>query len=84
MKEVVGNIVRIKLNGIDDLRNFVHAVSQFEADVNIIKGTHTFDAKSIMGVIDIAPDSAQTYVEILTTDEEQIDKFNEAMEAYRV
>ena len=78
------NRVKIKLNGINELRNFVNAVSTFEEDVNIIKGTHAFDAKSIMGVIDIAPDSENTYVEIVSDNQEVIEKFNAVMEAYRV
>ena len=78
------NRVRIKLNGINELKEFVHAISRFESDVNIIKGTHVFDAKSIMGVIDIAPDNVSTYVEILTHDQDEIQKFNDAMEVYMV
>lgn len=76
------NRVRIKLNGINELNKFVRAVSQFESDVNIIKGTHVFDAKSIMGVIDIAPNESATYVEILSDDQDEIEKFNAAMEEY--
>lgn len=80
----MSNRIRIRLNGIDELRKFVHAVSAFEADVNIIKGRNVFDAKSLLGVIDIAPDAATTYVEILTDNQEQIEKFNVAMEVYRI
>lgn len=80
----MSNRIRIKLNGIVELRNFVSAVSSFAEDVNIIKGRNVFDAKSIMGVIDLAPDSENTYVEILTNDQDVIQKFNAAMEVYRV
>jgi phosphotransferase system HPr-like phosphotransfer protein len=79
----MSNRIRIQLNGIDELRKFVHAVSTFEADVNIIKGRNVFDAKSLLGVIDIAPDAATTYVEILTDNQEQIEKFNVAMETFK-
>ena len=78
------NRMRIKLNGINELKEFVHAVSQFESDVNIIKGTHVFDAKSIMGVIDIAPDSSDTFVEIVSDETLTIEKFSQAMEEFRV
>lgn len=80
----MSNRIRIKLNGIVELRNFVSAVSSFAEDVNIIKGRNVFDAKSIMGVIDLAPDSENTYVEILTNDQDEIEKFNAAMEEFRV
>lgn len=80
----MSNRIRIKLNGIVELRNFVSVVSSFAEDVNIIKGRNVFDAKSIMGVIDLAPDSENTYVEILTNDQDEIEKFNAAMEEFRV
>lgn len=79
----MSNRIRIQLNGIDTLRKFVHTVSAFESDVNIIKGRNVFDAKSIMGVIDIAPDESATYVEILSNDQNEIERFNAAMEEYR-
>ena len=79
----MSNRIRIQLNGIDALRKFVHTVSAFESDVNIIKGRNVFDAKSIMGVIDIAPNESATYVEILSDDQVEIEKFNAAMEEYK-
>lgn len=76
--------IQIKLNGIEQLRNFVSVVSTFESDVNILKGRNIFDAKSIMGVIDIAPDSTETYVEIVSDNVPEIERFNHEMGAFRV
>ena len=80
----MSNRIRIDIRNIDVLRNFVHKVSQFDSDVNIIKGSNVFDAKSLFGVIDIAPDLTNTYVEILTNDQDEIEKFNVMMEEFRV
>jgi len=80
----MSNRIRIDIRNIDVLRNFVHKVTQFDSDVNIIKGSNVFDAKSLFGVIDIAPDLTNTYVEVLTNDQDEIEKFNAAMEEFRV
>lgn len=79
----MSNRLRIDLRDINVLRNFVHRVSQFESDVNIIKGRNVFDAKSLLGVIDIAPDVAATFVEIISNDQDEIEKFTVAMEEFR-
>ena len=51
----MSNRIRIKLNGIDELRKFVNAVSSFEEDVNeaidLFKGCST-DLKFNMGGYD--------------------------------
>ena len=81
----MSNRIRINLNDFNVLRHFVHVVSQqFESDVNIIKGSKAFDAKSLLGVIDIAPDDVNTYVEILTKNQDEIARFNAAMEEFRI
>lgn len=80
----MANRIRINLNDINVLRHFVHVVQQFESDVNIIKGSNEFDAKSLLGVIDIAPDDKNTYAEILTNDQDEIMKFHAAMEEFKI
>ena len=75
---------RIELNDFSTLKKFVHEVAKFESDVNIIKGRLVFDAKSLLGVIDIAPDSSETFVEIISDDQDEIVKFNQVMEEFRV
>ena len=75
--------IRVDLRDINVLRNFVNKVTQFESDINIIKGSNVFDAKSLFGVIDIAPDGVATYVEIVSDDEDEIDKFFSEMEEFR-
>ena len=37
-----------------------------------------------MGVIDLAPDSENTYVEIITKDQNIINRFNDAMEDFKI
>lgn len=79
----MNNRVKVNLNDLNVLRSFVHTVTQFESDVNIIKGSHTFDAKSLLAVIDIAPDLRNTFAEIVTDDEEEIKNFMFAMEDFK-
>lgn len=79
----MNNRIQINLRDINTLKNFVHTVTTFESDVNIIKGSNVFDAKSLFGVIDIAPDGSTTFVEIVSDDQDEIDKFKDAMEVFR-
>lgn len=71
--------LKICFKTYEDIKKFIHVVTAFASDVNIIKGSHVFDAKSIMGVIEISPDDSNTYVEILSNDSEEIQRFNNAM-----
>lgn len=74
--------VSVKINDLGILKKFAFVVSQFESDINIIKGRIKYDAKSIMGVLAIDTSSG-VMVEILSDDEEEIKRFVEAMEEFK-
>ncbi|MBR2634475.1 MAG: HPr family phosphocarrier protein [Clostridia bacterium] len=43
----------IKLSTIEDVRNFVNAVTSCEYDVDLASGRYVVDAKSIMGIFSL-------------------------------
>lgn len=45
--------VTIKLNTIDDVKQFVNTVSKCDYDVDLISGRYAVDAKSIMGIFSL-------------------------------
>ena len=45
--------VTIKLATIEDVRNFVNAVTACEYDVDLASGRYIVDAKSIMGIFSL-------------------------------
>ena len=43
----------ILLSSINDVKNFVNAVSKYEYDVDLSSGRYVVDAKSIMGIFSL-------------------------------
>jgi phosphotransferase system HPr-like phosphotransfer protein len=43
----------VKLSTIEDVKNFVSAVTLCEYDVDLISGRYAVDAKSIMGILSL-------------------------------
>ncbi len=46
-------IFKIKLDSVDDVRNFVSAVTLLDGDFDIVSGRYMVDAKSIMGILSL-------------------------------
>lgn len=46
-------ICHITLNTINDVKEFVSAVSKCEFDVDLVSGRYAIDAKSIMGIFSL-------------------------------
>ena len=44
---------RVQLSAINDVKEFVSAVSMFDFDVDLISGRYKVDAKSIMGIFSL-------------------------------
>lgn len=55
--------VKIKLNTILDIKEFLNVVSKVPYDVDLVKGRYVVDAKSVIGVytIDLS-DAAELYI----------------------
>lgn len=45
--------VKVNINTINDVKNFVSIVSRCDYDVDIISGRYAIDAKSIMGIFSL-------------------------------
>ncbi len=45
--------MKIKLDSIDAVKNFVNKVNLYSGDVDIVSGRYTIDAKSIMGIFSL-------------------------------
>lgn len=45
--------VKISLNSIDKVKNFVNDISGFNAEFDLVSGRYVIDAKSIMGIFSL-------------------------------
>ena len=71
----------IKLNMIEDLKNFVHEMTyHIKSDVYATYERQVINAKSLLGMISICV--TPMVVEIFSDDEEEIKLFNEICERY--
>ena len=73
--------VQIRLNTMDEIKRFANKVNQVESNVDIIKGSVIYDAKSIMAVFAMGSLDG-VYVEIQSKDEREIEWFNELMKEF--
>lgn len=73
--------IKVNLNEFNKLKLFAREVVKFESDVNIIRGHLVYDAKSLLAVIAIDPNE-DTYVEIISNDETEINNFRECMKEF--
>ncbi len=73
-------VLDIKLNTIEDVRNFVNAVTACEYDVDLASGRYIVDAKSIMGIFSL--DLMQPIR--MTVHSDSCDKFLASVESFIV
>ena len=45
--------INIMLSTINDVKEFVNAVSKYDFDVDLVSGRYAIDAKSIMGIFSL-------------------------------
>ncbi len=72
--------VTIKLETINDVKNFVSAVTKFECDFDIAADRYVVDAKSIMGIFSLDLSKPLT-LQINTDDEKEIGDVLKAISA---
>lgn len=75
--------VTIKLETINDVKNFVSAVTTFECDFDIVADRYVVDAKSIMGIFSLDL-SKLLDLHINTDDEKEISAVLKAISAVLV
>lgn len=75
--------MKIRLNSIDKVKNFVNQMSTLDADIDLISGRYVIDAKSIMGVfsLDLTHDIE---IKIDTESKEELEKFKNIIKTYTV
>ena len=75
--------IKIKISTVSDINNFLIATQSFESDIDLVCGRYIIDAKSTLGIhsLDL---SKPIHVAIISDDEEEIKKFNEVMEVFKV
>lgn len=59
--------VKIRLSTINDVKEFVNAVTLCDFDVDLVSGKYVIDAKSIMGILSL--DLTQPVNMVVHTDE---------------
>lgn len=74
-------IITIKLNGIDEIKNFINIVSNFACAIDIISGRYIVNAKSIMGVFSLDTTKGMI-VRIDSEDEDEIQKVTDALRPF--
>lgn len=75
--------VLIKIDNWERLKKFAAIVTMFESDINIYHGSGYYDAKSILAIIALSMDKAR-YVEIVSNNEDEVNKFKEQMNEFAV
>lgn len=72
--------LNIKLNSINDVKDFVNLVSKYSYDVDLTSGRYVVDAKSIMGIFSLDL-SKEIKVDIHSAD---CDDFITALQKFKV
>lgn len=72
------NQFKVRIGSINDAALFVKKCSEFNENIDYIKGRYVIDAKSLMGVLSVDLSDFGT-IEIHTDDNEIINKFKEEM-----
>lgn len=75
--------LQIRLNTFEEIKRFAGKVIKLYSDVDIIKGSVVYDAKSIMAILNMGTLDG-VYVEIHSVNEEEITQFNELMTEFLV
>lgn len=74
--------IKVLINTIDKVKEFVKTVSQFEGDMDLISGRYIVDAKSILGLFSL--DLAQPIEMIIEAPASEMDEILEAVKPYEV
>ena len=71
--------VKISLNSIDKVKNFVNTVSGFDTDFDLVSGRYVIDAKSIMGIFSL---DLSKPIDLNIHAENNIDEILSVLDAY--
>jgi len=74
--------VKISLNSIDKVKNFVNAISKYDFDFDLVSGRYVIDAKSIMGIFSL--DLSKPIDLNIHTEGSELDEVLEALKPYMI
>ena len=74
--------VKISLNSIEKVKNFVNAISNFDFDFDLVSGRYVIDAKSIMGIFSL--DLSKPIALNIYADDKNIDEILNELAPYLV
>ena len=75
--------ITIKLITQSEVARYIHNISSIHSDVNAIKGSLVFDAKSVVAVLNLS--HAEYFdLEIISDDPKEISHFNYLMKEFTV
>lgn len=77
------NKIRIKLDSIEECKEFVSICNSFKSDINIYYKTFIIDAKSLVGVLNISLGEI-IELQMISFDENEIVSFMNTVKKYRV
>ena len=75
-------VITVTLNDFSKIKKFSSEVVKFESDIDLIKGRYVIDAKSTIGIFTLDL-SAPVDVVIHSDNEDEINRFNKVMEAFK-
>ncbi len=74
--------VKISLNSIDKVKNFVNAISKYDFDFDLVSGRYVIDAKSIMGIFSL--DLSKPIDLNIHTEGSELDEVLEVLKPYMI
>ena len=74
--------VKISLNSIDKVKNFVNAISKYDFDFDLVSGRYAVDAKSIMGIFSL--DLSKPIDLNIHTEGSELDEVLEVLKPYMI
>lgn len=75
-------VLDVLLNTIERVKKFTDIASTFDCDVDVLQGRYIISGKSVIGVFSLNL-TAPITVEIESDDEDEVNRFLEAMEEFR-
>lgn len=73
--------IKISLNTINDVKNFVQTVTMFDGDFELISGKYIVDAKSILGLFSV--DLSKPVLLRIDAAENKMDEILAAIDKYK-
>lgn len=74
--------VKVLLDSIEKVKDFVRTASQFEADMDLISGKYVIDAKSILGLFSL--NLSEALVLKIEGSDKEVEEILEALKPYIV